>query len=315
MAKLNALVDVTSLQNETSAIQTLAENNDKITEAFQNTLSRDGSTPNAMGANLDLGLNRIINLAAPVGANDAVRKTDLDQATGGLDDALIEAILAAPTAASAAAASAAAAAASAVEASNYIGAATSADRWTTARSITLTGVLSGSQSFDGSANFSVNASYVDGTITSAKLASGVAVANIGYTPANKAGDTFTGELILAPSALTSVYSAGFRGVPFTTQDADYTFVLADAGQGRRHTSASARIFTVPPNASVAFPIGTALVVRNVGAGVVTLAQGAGVSIRLSGSATASNKSLAQWGMVTLIKEATDEWVVIGSGVT
>ncbi len=313
--KLDSLVDVESLQNETSAIQTLADNNDKLTEAFTNTLSRDGSTPNAMGANLDMGSYRIINLAAPQNANDAVRKTDLDQATGGLDDDLIDAILAAPDHATDAAASAAAAAASAQEASEYIGAATSAQYWTTARTITLTGVLSGSQSFDGSANFSLSASYVDGTITSAKLASGVAVANLGYTPANKAGDTLTGELILAPSSLTSVYAAGFRGVPFATQDDDYTFVLADAGQGKRHTSGTAHAYTVPPNASVSYPIGTALVVRNVGAGVITLTQGAGVSIRLPGSATASNKSLAQWGFVTLIKEDTNDWVAVGSGVT
>jgi len=34
-----------------------------------------------------------------------------------------------------------------------------------------------------------------GAVTSTKVAAGVAVANIGYTPANKAGDTFTGAVI------------------------------------------------------------------------------------------------------------------------
>ena len=34
----------------------------------------------------------------------------------------------------------------------------------------------------------------DGSITAAKLASGAAVGNIGYTPANKAGDAFTGAV-------------------------------------------------------------------------------------------------------------------------
>jgi hypothetical protein len=33
-----------------------------------------------------------------------------------------------------------------------------------------------------------------GAVTSAKLAAGSAVSNIGYTPANKAGDTFTGNV-------------------------------------------------------------------------------------------------------------------------
>ena len=39
-----------------------------------------------------------------------------------------------------------------------------------------------------------NAVPADGSITAAKLASGAAVSNIGYTPANKAGDTFTGAV-------------------------------------------------------------------------------------------------------------------------
>ena len=34
----------------------------------------------------------------------------------------------------------------------------------------------------------------DGTVTSAKLATGAAVSNIGYTPANVAGATFTGNV-------------------------------------------------------------------------------------------------------------------------
>ena len=38
------------------------------------------------------------------------------------------------------------------------------------------------------------AKLADGSITAAKLADGSAVTNIGYTPANKAGDTFTGSV-------------------------------------------------------------------------------------------------------------------------
>lgn len=45
--------------------------------AIENTLSRDGTSPNTMGADIDLNSHRIINLAAPINANDAVRYTDL----------------------------------------------------------------------------------------------------------------------------------------------------------------------------------------------------------------------------------------------
>lgn len=40
------------------------------------------------------------------------------------------------------------------------------------------------------------AKIADANVTAAKLASGAAASNIGYTPANKAGDTFTGPLII-----------------------------------------------------------------------------------------------------------------------
>lgn len=45
---------------------------------MDNTLSRDGTTPNQMGATLDMNDNRIINVGAPEGDFDLVRKVDLD---------------------------------------------------------------------------------------------------------------------------------------------------------------------------------------------------------------------------------------------
>jgi hypothetical protein len=50
-----------------------------ITDAFDNTLSRDGSAPNAMLAPLDMNSNRIINLGAPVNQTDAVRVQDITE--------------------------------------------------------------------------------------------------------------------------------------------------------------------------------------------------------------------------------------------
>ena len=49
----------------------------EIAGEFENTLSRDGSTPNQMLAPLDMNSNRIINVGAPVNMTDAVRVMDL----------------------------------------------------------------------------------------------------------------------------------------------------------------------------------------------------------------------------------------------
>lgn len=55
----------------------LNENFDSIKEAFDKTLSRDGSGPNYMEAELDMNSFRVINLPAPVEDNDAARLIDV----------------------------------------------------------------------------------------------------------------------------------------------------------------------------------------------------------------------------------------------
>lgn len=49
-----------------------------IEDAFDNTLSRDGTGPNQMTADLDLNGNQILNLPAPVDPTDVVRLQDLE---------------------------------------------------------------------------------------------------------------------------------------------------------------------------------------------------------------------------------------------
>ena len=72
-------------------------------------------------------------------------------------------------------------------------------------------------------------------------------------------------------------------------------------------SASATTVTIPTNAAVAFPIGTSLDVLRVGAGAVDVAAAQGVTV----NATPGLKLRAQWSSATLIKRATDTWVLVG----
>lgn len=77
MAKVT-LTDLSSLQNEVSAIATINNNSDAIAAAIENTLSLDGTTPNAMAAELDMDSNKITNLGAPSAGADAATKTYVD---------------------------------------------------------------------------------------------------------------------------------------------------------------------------------------------------------------------------------------------
>lgn len=63
---------------DTSMLAVVNNNNDLIEAAFEKTLSRDGTAPNQMEANLDLNSHRIVNLAEPLNPNDACRLQDLN---------------------------------------------------------------------------------------------------------------------------------------------------------------------------------------------------------------------------------------------
>jgi len=91
----------------------------------------------------------------------------------------------------------------------------------------------------------------------------------------------------------------------------YTLVLGDAAKTITLTNASAITLSVPTNASVAFAIGTQILLYQGGAGQVTVSAStpATTTIRSNGSKTKIN---GQYGVVCLMKLATDEWVLFGN---
>lgn len=92
------------------------------------------------------------------------------------------------------------------------------------------------------------------------------------------------------------------------QTASYTLVLSDADKLVEMNVGTANNLTVPPNSSVAFDIGTQIIISQYGAGQTTIVAGAGVTLR---SDSGSLKISTQYVAVTLIKIATDEWYVLG----
>lgn len=71
-----ALTNIGNLQDTTTSATAINNNNAAITSAFDNTLSRDGTTPNTMSADLDMNSNNVINLPYPATANEPIRLTD-----------------------------------------------------------------------------------------------------------------------------------------------------------------------------------------------------------------------------------------------
>jgi len=100
----------------------------------------------------------------------------------------------------------------------------------------------------------------------------------------------------------------------TANTADYTAVLADQYQVLEiMNKATAIAFKIPTNASVAFPVGTAITVLNIGAGTCTIsATTPATTTILSAGATAASPTLAQYKSAVCIKTATDTWYVVGA---
>lgn len=115
----------------------------------------------------------------------------------------------------------------------------------------------------------------------------------------------------------SAQSVGLKwGVapPFilNTQTASYTLVLGDAGKLVGMNVGSANTLTVPTNASVAYPTGTQVTVRQVGAGQTSVAGDTGVTVSSRGSAL---KLAGQYAYASLVKVATDTWELTGDITT
>ena len=122
-----------------------------------------------------------------------------------------------------------------------------------------------------------------------------------------------------PASTGDVLSAAmFNGLTSftvgTANTADYTAVLADSYQVLEiMNKATAIAFKIPTNASVEFPIGTAITVLNIGAGTCTIsAVTSGTTTILSAGAVAASPTLAQYKSAVCIKTGTDAWYVVGA---
>jgi hypothetical protein len=112
------------------------------------------------------------------------------------------------------------------------------------------------------------------------------------------------------SEALNAFEAGLNEtIPLNAQTGTtYTLVAGDAGDLVTLTNAAAITLTIPLNSSVAFAIGTQITITQGGAGTVTVAGAVGVTVN---SADGDLKLRTQWSAATLIKIATNSWILIG----
>jgi hypothetical protein len=112
----------------------------------------------------------------------------------------------------------------------------------------------------------------------------------------------------ASTVTTSLAAKVDSYTPITQKTASYTLSTLDHRDDLIEMgSGSALTLTIPLNSSIAYPVGTSLDILQTGAGQVTIAGAAGVTV----NATPGLKLRTQWSSATLFKRAENTWVVYG----
>ena len=164
---------------------------------------------------------------------------------------------------------------------------------------------------------------VTGTLPVANGGTGVTTSTGSGNVVLSTSPTLTTPVLGTPSSGTlssctvdGTNGVGYINIPQNSQSAAYTCVLSDAGKHIFHpsTDANARTFTIPANASVAYPIGTAISFVNMTSQVVSIAITTD-TMYLAGTGTTGTRSLAQYGTATALKMTSTTWIISGAGLT
>lgn len=122
---------------------------------------------------------------------------------------------------------------------------------------------------------------------------------------------------LASATTIGGNTVGYLGLPQNSQSGDYTMVATDNGKQIYHpvSDVSPRVWTIPANASVPYPIGAALTfVNDLGAGTITLVITSDTLVFAPSGSTGS-RTLASCSTATAVKVSSTRWVISGSGIS
>ena len=176
------------------------------------------------------------------------------------------------------------------------------------------GVLTGSANltFNGTAFTSPTNNVLGDTGTTTSVAGVLNVdANTLYVdPTNNR----VGVLTATPSVALDVVGqindtlGNVRTLPIDAKGADYTLIASDAGKVIAPTTGS---ITVPNSV---FSAGQTITIFNNAGTTRSVVQGAGVTMRLAGTATTGTRVMDQYGIVTLVCITSSTFVIAGAGL-
>lgn len=125
--------------------------------------------------------------------------------------------------------------------------------------------------------------------------------------------TLDANCLVNDSGTIAANSPGLRGLPVSgqSQGSGITLALTDAAKSVQNTSGG---WTIPANASVAFPVGTIIELFNNSSSSQTVAITSD-TLRLAGTASTGSRTIAQYGSATIVKRTSTMWTISGAGVS
>jgi hypothetical protein len=153
----------------------------------------------------------------------------------------------------------------------------------------------------------------DGDITGVTAGTGISGGGTSGTVTVSIDTSVTADLTTAQTLTNKTLTDPKINLAFDAETASYTAVLANNGQIVTMNNASANTFSIPTNASVAFPIGTQITVLQIGAGQTTIqaVTSGTTTIQSTGASAAAPKLRARYSAATCVKAGTDLWYVFG----
>lgn len=121
------------------------------------------------------------------------------------------------------------------------------------------------------------------------------------------GDSPTFAAVTSTSTVTDV-KGDLRDIPQNSKSTSYSLLIGDAG---KHVYTNSGV-TIP---SGVFSAGNAVVVVNNSGSSITITQGTSTTVHLAGTALTGNRTLAQYGVATVLCVASNTFIIMGGGLT
>jgi hypothetical protein len=188
----------------------------------------------------------------------------------------------------------------------------------TVGNVSTTGTISATGTITGGNLTTIGSVGATGGVTGGNLltggnvsAAGTVIGSVITATGNITGGNVLGTGLVVSgntaTVTTANYTIGYRDIPQIT-----SFGTLAATDGGKHYYGSGTI-TIPANSSISLSIGTSVLI--IASGSTTIANAAGVTLTWAGPGTGGSRTLAQYGMATLVKVATDTWYINGTGLS